>query len=161
MPGAPLLLQANRRHTDRHLLDGNAGSTSPNDLENCCRVSPSSGRGPMGPFLCSPCPAHPRLIPPALEALSEPGTPPPPSSPSRRLHPAPFAVTAASPDLLAGSLCYVWTSGSGRSLSPATPAALDRGEHHPPGGTGTWGHPAPGSEGSGWTCRVMLALFGG
>lgn len=52
MPGAPLLLQANRRHADRHLLDGNAGSTPSNDLENCRWVSPSPGQGHAGSVLC-------------------------------------------------------------------------------------------------------------
>lgn len=78
MPGAPVLLQANRRHTNRHLLDGNAGSAPSNDLENCCWVSPSPNRGLAGPFLFSSAttPACPSFLSPALEAPSDPGRPP-------------------------------------------------------------------------------------
>lgn len=106
MPGAPLLLQANRRHADRHLLDGNAGSTPSNDLENCRWLSPSPGQGHAGSVLCflllspSPLPSAPQM----LEAPSEllrlvPGANPHLLAASSRWPFCPFAVTAASKDL--------------------------------------------------------------
>ncbi|KAI1232171.1 hypothetical protein IHE44_0007235, partial [Lamprotornis superbus] len=113
---------ANRRHTHRHLLDGNAGSAAPNDLETCAGSVPRPG----GPFLCFP---RPSLLPPRRRHRLIRGTPGHPGL----LPPCPFAVTAASPDLLAGSLCYLF----GMEPSPPQPSPGDK-DGASPRGTGVW-----------------------
>lgn len=134
MPGAPLLLQANRRHADRHLLDGNAGSAPSNDLENCCWVSPSPGWGLMGPLpllSSTTAPAHPSLLSPALEAPSDPGRPP--------------AVLASSSPSPLSVCCHCCISRPARWF-PALDVKWERRElatRHP------GSHPCPGP------CRSM------